>query len=209
MPHSKYWFTHPEGQYWPLRIMRYNEDVSGQMMNNLVRDMYLEIDALTRCLERHGITNWQEEIINYRDASIFIYQKNIKRDDRAIRPSLFLLGGFFDITFYFLPGFHEFTSLFLAGNVNIRETLGVNAVHEDIVSIPRSLQPRLNKSQLFFGEEYCYPGRISVDDLSKLIALNAFPIVFCSHFCSISISMTRTGLFRSYFFSSSMPRSTA
>ena len=65
MPHSKYWFTHPEGQYWPLRIMRYNEDVSGQMMNNLVRDMYLEIDALTRCLERHGITNWQEEIINY------------------------------------------------------------------------------------------------------------------------------------------------
>lgn len=65
MPHSKYWFTHPEGQYWPLRIMRYNEDVSGQMMNNLVRDMYLEIDALTKCLERHGIADWQDEITNY------------------------------------------------------------------------------------------------------------------------------------------------
>ena len=64
MPHSKYWFSHPIGQYWPLRIMRYDEDVSGRMINTLVRDMYMEIDALTRCLERHGVTDWQDEIVN-------------------------------------------------------------------------------------------------------------------------------------------------
>ena len=58
MDHSKYSFKYSKGEEYKARIFRYDEDITDEMSNNLVMDLFYEIIELrSRNAELEGSLN--------------------------------------------------------------------------------------------------------------------------------------------------------